>query len=70
MEDYKIRMKKEYVDLKERYVKLQKILVAHKSGTLDFELNCPISLLKRQAHVMKDYLDILEQRAIIEGVEL
>lgn len=70
MEDYKTRMKKEYVELKDRYVKLQKILVSYKAGTLDFELNCPISLLKRQAHVMKTYLDILEQRAIIEGVEL
>lgn len=70
MEGYKERMVKEYQELKEKYNKLHKIIIKAEAGTLDFQLNCPIELLKRQKSAMGNYLNCLEVRAEIEGVEL
>ncbi len=70
MEAYKERMIEEYKQLKERYNKLHRLLVKYDAGTLDFTLNCPVDLLRRQAEAMWDYLYILEVRAEIEGVPL
>lgn len=64
------RMKREYHETKERYDKLNRLLVKHAAGTLDFTLKCPIELLKAQREHMSDYLYTLEIRAEIEGVEL
>lgn len=64
------RMKLEYRETKERYEKLNRLLVKHAAGTLDFTLKCPIELLKAQREHMSDYLYTLEIRAEIEGVEL
>lgn len=68
--DYKERMKKEYQELKERYLKLHTMIHKFHQGTLDFTPTCPIELLERQAYVMQAYLNILEQRAILEKVDL
>lgn len=68
--DYKERMKNEYVELKDKYDKLHKMLVKYDAGKLDFTLNCPVQLLRDQAAAMGKYLYILEVRAEIEGVEL
>ena len=62
MEDYKVRFINEYKELKERYEKLKKML--------DFTPNCSYELLRSQQKVMGEYLGILEERAIIEGIEL
>lgn len=70
MEDYKIRVVKEYVELKEKYEKLHKMIVKYDAGTLDFEPNCPIDLLREQKATMGKYLNILEIRAEIEGIDL
>ena len=70
MEGYKERMIAEYHELKDKYTKLHELCVKHDAGTLDFELNCPIELLKRQKAVMGEYLNILEIRAEIEGLTL
>lgn len=70
MEDYKIRMVKEYKELKERHKKLYKIIIKYEAGTLDFELNCPIDLLKKQEELMLRYLTILDIRAEIENIVL
>lgn len=70
MEDYKIRMQEEYKQLKERYKKLHKMLVKYDAGTLDFELSCPVGLLRDQKSTMGHYLNILEIRAEIENVPL
>ena len=70
MEDYKLRMLREYKDLKDKYDKLYNILVKYDAGKLDFGLSCPIDLLRRQASVMGEYLYILETRAVIEDVDL
>ena len=70
LDPYKERMAKEYRELKERYNKLHRIIVRYEAGTLDFELNCPIELLKTQKRAMGQYLLTLEIRAEIEGVTL
>ena len=80
MEDYKVRRKKreeyearfinEYKELKERYEKLKKMLYKYKNNMLDFTPNCSYGLLRSQQEAMGEYLGILEERAIIEGIEL
>ncbi len=70
MEAYKKRMVKEYWDLKDKYDKLHKMLVKYGAGKLDFTPTCPIELLREQAATMGKYLFILEERAIIEQVNL
>ncbi len=68
--DYKERMRNEYIELKDKYDKLHRMLVRYDAGKLDFSLNCPIQLLRDQAATMGKYLYILETRALIEGVDL
>lgn len=53
--NYKQRFINEYVELKDRYNKLHKMLIKYDAGKLEFTPTCPIN--------------ILETRAIIEGVE-
>lgn len=68
--NYKDRMKAEYYQLKNRYLKLRTMMVKYDAGTLDFELSCPAELLRNQQSAMGTYLNCLEIRAQIEGVEL
>lgn len=70
MEDYKVRMINEYKEVKERYQRLHTMLVRFDAGRLDFKPTCPIDLLREQAAVMGKYLYILEERAVIEDIEL
>ena len=70
MEVYKQRMVNEYNELKERIDKLGFVLVKESRGGLDFELSCPVNLLKAQYNAMNSYLNILKVRAEIEGIEL
>ena len=70
MEDHKKRMLYEYQQLVNRTIRLQNILTKSKNGELEFELACPIELLERQLSVMREYAEILEKRAEIEGVKL
>lgn len=69
-DDYKNRMKAEYLQTKIRYDKLHKMIVKYESNTLDFEPSCSLELLKKQASAMGQYLYCLERRAEIEGIEL
>ena len=64
------RFKREYYELKERYMKLHKMLVKYDAGTLEFQPTCPIELLRKQKSTMGQYLNILEIRAEIEKVTL
>lgn len=68
--DYKERMRNEYIELKDKYDKLHRMLVKYDAGKLDFTPSCPIQLLRDQAATMGKYLYILETRAMIEEVEL
>ena len=69
-DDYKNRMKAEYLQTKIRYDKLHKMIVKYESNTLDFEPSCSLDLLKKQASAMGQYLYCLECRDEIEGIEL
>ena len=68
--DYKERMRHEYIELKDKYDKLHRMLVKYDAGKLDFTPSCPIELLREQAATMGKYLYILETRALMAGVEL
>ncbi len=70
MEDYKKRMQEEYSQLVERVIKLDNMLTKHFNKELDFELSCPIGLLERQLIIMNKYMHVLEERALIEGIDL
>lgn len=69
-EDYKNRFVAEYMQTKICAEKLQIVVNRYERGELDFELNCPIWLLKRQLRTMREYLLILDFRAEMEGVVL
>lgn len=69
-EDYKDRFKAEYFQVKVRLDKLY-IMYAHmKNRTLDFEPKCPIEIYTKQLDAMAQYIDILEKRAELEGINL
>ena len=68
--DYKERFKAEYLQTKIRYEKLHRTIVKYEAGTLNFEPNCSLELLKKQASSMGGYLYTLEVRAEIEQINL
>lgn len=83
-EDYKERFKAEYYQLKIRYERLKKFVhkieaVRIHNREYGFDImkqivepkhDCPLEMLKDQIQVMKEYLEILEIRAELEGVNL
>lgn len=68
--DYKYRFIAEYEQTRIRLEKLESMLDKYAEGKLDFEPDCPISLLMKQADCMKEYLNVLKERAKIERIEL
>lgn len=72
--DYKERFIAEYHQTKIRYNKL--FSFCHDIETASFfgkeapKHDCPLELLQEQVSVMERYLEILEARADIEGVDL
>ena len=69
-EDYKERFKAEYYQVKIRLEKLQRMVVKWDDGELPFTPTCPRKIYDGQLHIMHRYIDILEERAQIEGIEL
>ena len=69
-ENYKDRFKAEYIQLKNRYDGLKRMTDNWDNGTLSFIPTCPRATYNFQLRAMKDYLDILEVRAKIEGINL
>ena len=67
---YQDRFRAEYYQTKIRYDKLHKMIVKHEAGTLEFNPESPIAILKTQKSAMGNYLYTLEVRAQIEGIEL
>ncbi len=68
--DYKERFRAEYHQTKIRYEKLHNMTVKYEAGTLNFTPTCSLELLKKQKSFMGQYLNCLEVRAEIEGIEL
>ncbi len=69
-DDYKERFIAEYCQIKIRYGKLKYMLERWDNGILNFTPTCPRSTYDLQISAMKDYIAILEARAIMEGVTL
>lgn len=70
LEDYQLRFIDEYRQLKERCVKLRKLLTKYDACVLDFTPKCNADILWQQLEYMDGYLYILEVRAEIEGIDL
>jgi hypothetical protein len=68
--DYKERFQAEYYQLRNRYDKLEQMVSDWYWGHLDFEPTCPMSTYEAQLRAMRDYLTVLEARAIMEGVNI
>lgn len=70
MEPWKLRFINEYDELKEKTEKLGNILRAYSANELNFTPKCDYNILHEQYVYMKNYLDVLERRAIIECIDL
>lgn len=68
--DYKDRFKAEYAQTAIRYKKLDGLLKKWDMDVLDFKPLCPRSAYDIQIAAMKQYLAILETRAVIEGIDI
>lgn len=74
--DYKERFKAEYYQLKVRYDKLHNFINKIKACSyVEYQgkmpnFDCPLDILENQLYVMKEYLDVLQQRAFMENIEL
>lgn len=68
--DYKERFIAEYEQLSCRLSGLVIMREKMRHNSLNFTPSCPESLYDLQIRAMKDYLTILETRAVIEGIDL
>ena len=66
--DYKERFKAEYLQLKNRFNGLKRILDAWDKGTLTFKPTCPRNIYDEQIKGMELYLNALTVRAEMEHV--
>lgn len=69
-DDYKERFIAEYCQVKIRYGKLKYMLERWDNGILNFTPTCPRSTYDLQISAMKDYIAILEARAVMDEVTL
>ena len=70
MEPWKLRFINEYNELKVKTEKLGNMLSAYLANELNFTPKCDYNLLHEQYVYMKNYLDVLERRAMIEDIDL
>ena len=68
--DYKERFRAEYLQLKIRMNGLGAMLKKYKEGTLAFTPSCSYDLLNGQFKAMDMYASYLEERAVIENIDL
>lgn len=68
--EYKERFKAEYYQLRIRIAGLIAMLDKYKAGTLPFKPSCSYDLLNGQLKSMMLYAGYLEERAIIENIDL
>ena len=69
-EDYKDRFKAEYWQVRARFDKLSAMYTKMKDDTLEFTPTCSIEIYTKQLDAMAQYIDILEKRAELEGINL
>ena len=75
-DDYKKRFIAEYWQTKIRYERLKKFNLKIKASNIDPKNyiepkhDCPSYLLEEQQHILGQYLEILELRAILENIDL
>ena len=69
-EDYKERFRAEYIQLKLRMIGLGEMLRKYKNGELNFTPSCSYDLLSGQFKAMDMYASYLEERAVIENIDL
>jgi hypothetical protein len=68
--DYKERFRAEYLQLKIRMEGLSSMLKKYKAGELNFTPSCSYDLLNAQFKTMDLYASYLEDRAVIENINL
>lgn len=68
--DYEERFRAEYWQLRIRYEKLNMMLYKWDKGTLEFTPSVPREVYDRQVKIMRDYLELLFERASIEDIRL
>lgn len=69
-DDYKERFVAEYMQIKNRYEGLSRMIENWDKGTLSFVPTCPRETYNFQLRAMKDYMDILVVRAKIEDIKI
>jgi hypothetical protein len=69
-DNYILRFKAEYYQLRIRIRKLEDMLTKYHNNELTFTPICPFDILKDQVSSMKKYSSILEIRAEIENIWL
>lgn len=69
-EDFKERFLAEYYQLKIRIDGLRAMLEKYKAGALKFTPKCSYDLFHAQLVHMECYMNVLEERAKIEGIDL
>lgn len=72
MTDWQERLKNEYTEFRTKYIKLNTFIYNQENVKKSDEGigKSSLILLKQQRNAMKRYLDILEKRCILEGVDL
>ena len=68
-DDYNDRFAAEYMQVRIRMDRLQKMLDKWDKGELGFVPTCPRSTYDLQLRAMSDYATILEARAKMEGIQ-
>ena len=68
--DYKARFGAEYWQVRIRAEKLEKMLKDWEDGKLQFTPTCPKNTYYLQLKVMKEYIAILDLRALAEGIDV
>lgn len=68
--NYKERFRAEYIQLKIRMTGLGEMLRKYKNGELNFTPSCSYDLLNGQFKAMDMYASYLEERAVIENIDL
>ena len=69
-QDYRDRFKGEYAQTLIRVRKLNDMLKEYDAGTLGFDLDSPVYLLRNQSAYMQAYLKTMEERAVYENIDL